>query len=95
MYANNIPAPQQSTKVLNDLKKITAGDSVQYKPFNGGQPKLLSITDILLSKTDPTNPRLFLGTQNGKSLRVLENQVMRVVFKSREEYADLKDPEDD
>lgn len=90
MY-QQIPAPQQTTKVKNDLGRLASEDTVQYKPFNGGNPRMLKVTQIFTHKDPSKNhPRLFIGLKDGKEVRVFEHQVIRVIFKSHEEYEDLK-----
>lgn len=88
MY-DQIPAPKQTTECKKDLTRLDIEDSVQYKPFNGGNPKMLKVLSIHKHKTDEKMPRLFIGLKDGKEIRVFEHQVILVIFKSRAEYPDL------
>lgn len=87
-----ITSPPQTTKLKNDLKRLSSLDTVQYKPFTGGEPRLLKVENMFNNKHDINAPRLFIGhARDGKEVRVFEHQVTRVIFQSHEEYEDLAD----
>lgn len=87
-----VPAISQNTKVLNDLKKVKVGDSIQFRPAQGGEPILMRITQIGTSKTNPSGPRMFVGEKRGKQVYALENTITRVITRSVDNEADWIDP---
>lgn len=89
---STIPALTQTTKVLNDLKKVQVGDSVQFRPAQGGEPILMRINQIGTSKKDPNGPRMFVGEKRGRQVYCLENMVTRVITRSVDNEADWIDP---
>lgn len=86
-----VPAPVQNIKVRHALKSVKADDSVQFRPANGGEPILMKIAQIGVSKKDPTGPRMFVGYKNHKQIFCLENQVTRVITRSVDNEADWID----
>lgn len=89
---NRVAAPVQNIKVRADIRRIEQNDTVQYKPFNGGEPRMLKVSSIHSHKTDVDQPRLFIGMKNGAEVRVFEHQIIRVIFMSKDEYEDLQIP---
>lgn len=87
-----IPAISQTTKVLNDLKKVKVGDSIQFRPAQGGEPILMRIMQIGTSKSDPSGPRMFVGEKRGKKVYCLENSITRVITRSVDNEEDWIDP---
>lgn len=89
---STVPAIAQTTKVINDLKKVKKGDSIQFRPAQGGEPILMRITEIGTNKKDPSGPRMFVGEKRGKRIYCLENSITRVITRSVDNEEDWIDP---